>query len=186
MQLPLGLIDHLPIRTERLTLQRLGVEHLPRLATLLADAEVMRYFPRPLTLPESETWLHRNLERYRTQGTGLFAVLRSTREGDAFVGDCGLVVRQFGGRARVELGYHFAASVWGQGLATEAARACVALAFRATATPAVVALIRPENAPSQRVARRVAMRQQGTVLHGGLVHDVWHVTREAFAGLALQ
>ncbi|MBA2354392.1 MAG: GNAT family N-acetyltransferase [Luteitalea sp.] len=186
MQTPLGLIARLPIRTGRLTLQPLGDEHLPALAALLADPVVMRYFPRPMTLPESSIWLQRNLERYRHDGSGLFAVVRQDADGARLIGDCGLVVRSFGGRTRVELGYHFARDVWGQGLATEAARACVALAFEASDVPAVVALIRPENRPSQGVARRAGLQPRGAVLHIGLVHDVWHITREAFAQLALQ
>ena len=39
---------------------------------------------------------------------------------------------------------------------------------------------------STLVARRLGMRVDGAVLHGGLVHDQWHVSREAFAGLTLQ
>jgi len=186
MQTPLGLIARLPIRTGRLTLQPLVIEHLPALAAMLADPVVMRYFPRPMTWSESLIWLRRNLERYRHDGSGLFAVVRHDDDEARLIGDCGLVVRNFGGGTRVELGYHLARDVWGQGLATEAARACVALAFAASDVPAVVALIRPENRPSQGVARRVGMQPLGAVLHVGLVHDVWHITREAFARLALQ
>ena len=51
---------------------------------------------------------------------------------------------------------------------------------------AVVALIRPENEPSQGVARRLGMRVRGAVLHVGLVLDHWQVSREGFAALTLQ
>jgi RimJ/RimL family protein N-acetyltransferase len=50
----------------------------------------------------------------------------------------------------------------------------------------VVALIRPENRPSQGVARRVGMQPDGAVLHAGLVHDIWRIGREGAGALALQ
>lgn len=178
MQLPLTLNDRLPVRTGRLVLAPLDASHLPDLAAMLADPVVMTYFPRPMTLPESEQWLRRTIDRYATHGTGLWAVLRDGDGGPAFLGDCGLQVRNFGGRAHVELGYHFARHAWHQGFATEAARACVALAFRHTDVEEVVALIRPENTPSRAVARRLGMVPEGTVLHAGLVHDTWHLGRE--------
>ena len=41
----------------------------------------------------------------------------------------------------------------------------------------VVALIRPENTPSQGVARKLGMRVAGHCQHGSFAHDVWAVTR---------
>ncbi len=177
MQLPLVLHEHLPIRTERLVLVPLDLSHLPELAAMLGDPIVMRYFPGVMTLPETEWWLHRTMARYREHGTGLLAVLRDDGGGRTFLGDCGLQVRTFGGRAHLEIGYHFVRHAWAQGYATEAARACLALGFRLAGVREIIALIRPENEPSQRVARRLGMRRGGAVLHGGLVHDIWHVCR---------
>lgn len=186
MLLPLRLLRRLPIRTERLVLASLGDQWLDAVAAMLADPVVMTYFPRPMTRGESEAWLRRNTERYQRHGTALLAVLRATPHGHDFLGDCGLVVRRFGDRLHLELGYHFAAHAWGQGYATEAARACLSLGFADTTVREIVALIRPENHPSQRVAQRLGMRVDGAVLHGGLVHDVWRLSRKAGEGLALQ
>jgi RimJ/RimL family protein N-acetyltransferase len=186
MHLPLRLLGHLPIRTERLLLTSLDATWLDALAAMLADPVVMTYFPRPMTRPESEYWLRRNTERYELHGTALFAVLREQCGGPTFLGDCGLVVRRLGGQTHLELGYHFAAHAWGQGYATEAARACLALGFRHTTAPEIIALIRPENLPSRRVAQRLGMRVCGAVLHAALVHDVWSVTREQCAKDTLQ
>ena len=186
MKVPLRLLGHLPIRTERLLLTALDPGWLDEVAAMLADPVVMTYFPRPMTRPEAEHWLRRNTERYQVHGTALFAVLREDAGRQVFLGDCGLVVRRFGDRLHLELGYHFAGHAWGQGYATESARACLALGFAHTDAAEVIALIRPENRPSQRVAQRLGMHVDGAVLHAGLVHDVWHLERKAFAGLALQ
>lgn len=184
--MPLDLTAQLPLRTRRLRLIEMDLSHLPALAAMLADPVVMQHFPRAMSLAESEQWLRRNTERYRLHGTGLFAVLREDDGSRAFIGDCGLVTRHFGDRTHLELGYHFARQAWHQGFATEAARAGVALGFRHTDVAEVVALIRPENAPSQAVARRVGMHPEGALLYSGLVHDVWRVRRGAFAEDALQ
>ncbi len=153
---------------------------------MLADPVVMRWFSRPMTRPESGQWLRRTIDRYHTHGTGLWAVLREDADGPVFLGDCGLQVRAFGGRTHLELGYHFARHAWHQGYATEAARACVALAFDHSDAAAIVALIRPENEPSRRVARRLGMLPEGAVLHAGLVHEAWHITRDRAGGFTLQ
>lgn len=186
MQLPFRLHEHLPLRTERLVLAPLDPAHLPALAAMLADPIVMRHFPRVMTLAEAGQWLRRTVERYQEHGTGLLAVLRDDGDTTTFLGDCGLQIRAFGGRTHLELGYHFRRDAWGRGYATEAARACVALGLRHTDADEIVALIRPENVPSQGVARRLGMRPDGAVLHAALPHDVWRTQREGFAGDTLQ
>lgn len=175
MHLPLGLDEALPIRTARLVLTRLDRSHLPALAAMLADPVVMRYFPRPMTLPETTLWLRRTQERYSRHGTGLWAVLLATRTPPVFIGDCGLQIRILSGRPSLELGYHFVRDAWGRGYATEAARACLARAREEPGVDEVIALIRPENGPSQRVARRLGLRPRGSVLHAGYPHDVWRI-----------
>ncbi|MCC6163784.1 MAG: GNAT family N-acetyltransferase [Acidobacteria bacterium] len=167
----------MPLLTARLRLVPLVPAHLDDLAAMLADPVVMRYFPRVMTRTEASQWLWRTMDRYREHGTGLLAVLRDEGASSAFLGDCGLQIRTFGGATHLELGYHFRREAWGQGYATEAAGACIRLAWRHTDALRIVALIRPENGPSQRVARRVGMLRRGAVLHAGLTHDVWHVAR---------
>ena len=184
MLLPLPLLARTPMRTARLVLAPFDASHVSPLAAMLADPVVMAFFPRPMTPPETEAWWRRTVERYRVHGTGLLAV-HDAVTGD-FLGDCGLQIRAFGSRTHLELGYHFARHAWGHGYATEAARACLSAGFDLTGVADIVALIRPENLPSQGVARRLGMRVRGAVLHAGLVHDEWHVSREAFAGLTLQ
>ena len=75
-----------------------------------------------------------------------------THEGEV-VGDCGLTIQDVEGEPFVEVGYHVKLALRGQGLATEAA-AAVRDAARDAGIPHLVAIIRPENTPSQRVARR--------------------------------
>lgn len=163
------LLDRLPWRTSRLALRPLTMADAPAVAAMLADPEVMRHFPAPLSRTQSDAWLLRNLQRYERDGTGLFAVTRD----EAWIGDCGLVRRQIGGHCVFELGYHFSRQVWGRGYATEAAAACVALARTAAPSLPLVALIRSGNVASRRVAARLGFAVQGAMLHAGHPHECW-------------
>jgi RimJ/RimL family protein N-acetyltransferase len=63
----------------------------------------------------------------------------------------------------LNLYYRFRADTWGNGYATEVGRAALALAAKVAPGLPVTALIRPENAPSLRVAERLGLRLEGEV-----------------------
>jgi RimJ/RimL family protein N-acetyltransferase len=63
----------------------------------------------------------------------------------------------------LNLYYRFRPAAWGQGYATEVGRASLALAAEAAPGRPVVALIRPKNGPSLRVAERLGLRFEGEV-----------------------
>ena len=64
--------------------------------------------------------------------------------------------------AEVELGYDFHPRVWGLGLATEAARAVMTQAFGTLGIERVVAVVKPDHIPSQRVLEKAGLRPSGT------------------------
>ena len=100
---------------------------------------------------------------YAEFGHGLWVV--ETHEG-RFVGDCGLTIQRVDDEAFVEVGYHVRTAWQGQGLATEAAAACRDVA-KAAGVAHLVAIIRPENLPSQRVAEKIGLRlERRAVAHG--------------------
>ena len=143
------------LETERLLLRELTRDDLDELAALLGDPEVMRYYPRPKTREEALGWLDWNLRLYEERGHGLWAlVLKETGE---FAGQCGLVPQEVEGREEIEVGYHVKPSLWRRGLAAEAAGACCDYARSELGLERLVAIIAPENLPSQRVARKIGM-----------------------------
>jgi len=82
----------------------------------------MRFYPAPYNRAGVEDWIDRSLRRYAEHGHGLWAmVLKVSGE---MIGDCGLTVQNVNGSDEIEIGYHVRRDLWGQGLATEAARAC--------------------------------------------------------------
>jgi RimJ/RimL family protein N-acetyltransferase len=64
------------------------------------------------------------------------------------------------GKGEVEVGWHLHPDAWGRGLATEAARGAIAHGFKAGLSQ-IYAVVRPDNAASLAVCRRLGMRPIG-------------------------
>jgi len=164
------------LETPRLTLREFRSGDVNALALTLSDAETMRFYPAPFDRVGVEDWISRNLRRYREQGHGLWAmILKSSGE---LVGDCGLTVQDAEDATEIEIGYHVRRDLWGQGLATEAARACRDLGFARLPAERLISLIRRENMPSRRVAEKNGMTVWKELNWRGLPHLVYAIRRE--------
>ena len=143
-----------PAPTRRLRFREMGDADLGRMAGLLGDPEVMRYYPAPRTRDEALDWIRWNQRNYAEHGYGLWIV--ETHDG-AFVGDCGLTWQPLDGARVLEVGYHVVPDQQGRGLASEAARACLELARGPIGEQRVVAIVHPDNAASRRVATKIGL-----------------------------
>lgn len=157
--------------TERLALRELNAVDLDFLATMLADPETMRFYPQPLDRDAAQQWLDRQLRRYALDGHGLWLV--TDRVAGSALGQVGLVNHEVDGVVEHEIGYLIHHPHWRQGYATEAALAVRSLARDRFGYDRVISLIRPENLPSQGVARRLGMRAEKSVVWHDLEHIVF-------------
>src|SRR5262249_2795346 len=127
-------------------------------AAPFGDEDVMRYYHKPMTRDEANSWIEWNQRLYRSHGFGLWAmVLRDTGE---FAGDCGLTPQYVDGIREIEVGYHVRTSLQGNGYATEAAAAARAFAPDKLFLSRLIAIINPDNLPSQRVAGKIGLRPE--------------------------
>jgi RimJ/RimL family protein N-acetyltransferase len=152
------------LETERLLLRKPRLEDADAFASMYSDPEVMQFIGG---LPEELDMafvVRRWLGRWEANGVGPFVVRR--REDGAVLGRTGFVVwdtrdwrmstvGEAGEHAQPELGWAFARHAWGNGYATEAARAARAWAREKRAIGHLVSVISPENRRSQRVAEKL-------------------------------
>jgi ribosomal-protein-alanine N-acetyltransferase len=164
------------LTTERLLLREMVPADLDFVAAMLADPEVMRFYPKTYTRAEAQEWLDRQRTRYLRDGHALW--LASWRATGEPVGQIGVVRQTVKGVDETEVGYLLARAFWGQGLATEAARACRDHALQTLGRSHVISLIRPENLSSCRVAERMGMRVVDRTPHWGFDHLVYAISRQ--------
>jgi len=122
-----------------------------------ADAQVMRYFPALLAPEQSDAAVDNWLQQFAQRGWSNWAVeLLATGE---FIGFIGLSVpkRQLPFSPCVEVGWRLRPSAWGQGYATEGARACLGVGFDQLGLDKIVSFTTLANGPSIRVMQRIGM-----------------------------
>ena len=156
------------LETERMVLREMDINDVKNLQGIFSDPEAMRYYPKLKTVEETEEWIRWNRLSYRAYRFGLWiAILKET---GAFAGQCGLVMQKVDDEPEIEVGYLFLRQYWGQGLATEAARACRDYAVNCVGHnrlgyTRLVSLIDPRNLASKRVAEKIGMmREKETIM----------------------
>jgi len=164
------------LTTDRLRLREMISEDLDFIATMLADPEVMRFYPKTYDREEAAQWLDRQLIRYNENGHGLWLV--ENRETGQPMGQTGVILQQVEGQPLIEVGYLIHKPFWKQGYAIEAANACKEYAFDQLGADCVHSLIRPANIPSQRVALRNGMKPLRLVSFHNLETLLYGVARQ--------
>ncbi|MGH9347241.1 MAG: GNAT family N-acetyltransferase [Vicinamibacterales bacterium] len=147
------------------------------LLRMMSDPEVMRYYPRSYGKRDVRGFINRMRVFYKDDGCGLWMLI--DRENGEPLGRVGLMRQHVNGADEFEIGYMVHRPFWRRGFATEAALAVRDYAFADRKLPRVISLIRPENVPSQGVARKLGMTIVGTSEQMGLEHQVFAVESPA-------
>lgn len=124
-------------------------------AAMAADPDVMRHIGA--VLDRVQAWRNMALHagHWALRGYGNWAVER--KSDGVLLGRAGLWNPE--GWPGLEVGWKLARVAWGHGYASEAGRAAIDWAWSVLGAPRLIALIRPENARSIRVAERLGLRQ---------------------------
>lgn len=143
------------IITDRLVLREMTDDDFSALHDILSDPETMRFYPKPYDEAGVQRWISWCRDSYAKHGFGLWAVtLKDTGE---FIGDCGISMQPIHGQWLPEVGYHIRKDHWRKGYASEAAAACIRVAFEKFGFPAVYSYMKAENEPSWRTAMKNGM-----------------------------
>jgi [ribosomal protein S5]-alanine N-acetyltransferase len=134
---------------------------------IYGDPEVMQWIGDGKTVSDIKTLRERLQQRNQqclalNDGTGFWAIVEQ-KTGHPI--GAVLLKRLPDGNGQLtadwEVGWHLRKASWGQGYATEAARAIVDYGFTVLKLPCIYAIAYPENRPSIRVMERLGMTALG-------------------------
>ena len=159
-----------PLTTDRLALRPVAPDDAEAFLGWRSRTEVVRYmyqppWDRPTAEAKLRTWSSAPFE-----DVGDVLVLAVEMDGDV-VGEA--MLKWAAGPRQAEIGYALHPEVGGRGLATEAARATLRLAFATYGFHRVYARIDEENLASVRVVERLGMRQEARLVESDLRDGVW-------------
>ncbi len=166
------------IQTPRLILRPWRDSDLIPFAEQNADPQVMRYLNGVLTRAESDAYAARAIQHFAEVGFCKWAV---EAPGVApFIGAVGLTRVRFEAwfTPAVEVAWRLHRAFWGQGYATEAARAAIEDGFTRVGLSEIVALTALPNEASMRVMERLGMRRDREFDHPSLPDGNtlrWHI-----------
>jgi RimJ/RimL family protein N-acetyltransferase len=145
------------VTTPRLILRRWQQSDHEPFAAMNADPRVMEFFPNLLTKEESRQALDRIEAAFDQRGFGLCAV--ESRANHSFLGFIGLSAPNFEAHFTpcVEIGWRLPAHAWGNGYATEGAKAIAAYAFETLKLTEIVSFTTEKNFRSRRVMEKLGM-----------------------------
>ena len=161
------------LRTKRLTLRPLAKSDRDALvAAVMSDRDVMEWLPGADEVSTAlgqrlvaAQYLKEFISPWKKLGFGVWAICSSAvdlgRQGD-FLGYCGFIAGQIEG-AGPEMAYALGRPMWGKGVATEAAIACLDWIFSNPDISCVYAVVDNGNKASRSVLEKVGMKPEKDV-----------------------
>jgi RimJ/RimL family protein N-acetyltransferase len=143
--------------SERLHLREWQASDRAPFAAMSADPAVMRYLRALPTREACDAWIDLQIGHQTNHGCCLWAA--EMRQTGVFIGAVGLLHVTFAASftPAVEIGWRLTREAWGQGLATEAAKAALAFGFGDLGCDEIVAYAAPANQASQNVMKKLGM-----------------------------
>ncbi|WP_394218768.1 GNAT family N-acetyltransferase [Halobacillus trueperi] len=158
------------LETKRLFFRKYEDDDFPFLLSMLTDPETVRYIGDGKVKSEKGAeeflqWIYRTYEV--SQNHGLQVLIR--KADGVKIGHAGLVPQSIDGKAELEVGYWISRDYWGCGYATEASAALLKHGKRER--DRLISMIQSGNTVSQRVAEKIGMEKEKSVVLNG--RDVW-------------
>jgi RimJ/RimL family protein N-acetyltransferase len=158
------------VTTDRLALRPVAPDDAEAFLRWRSRTDVVRFMYQPPWDRETAEAKLRTWSSTPFEETGDVLVLAIEVDGEV-VGEA--MLKWAAGPRQAELGYALHPDVGGRGLATEAARATLRIAFATYGFHRVYARIDEENLASVRVAERLGMRLEAHLLENDLRDGEW-------------
>jgi len=149
------------LETERLLLRPLSADEVDCLYCISNEPNVRLYLwdNEPVSEETIEGFVAQSDRMFSEVKIGVFGVRMRGRED--LLGFCGFV--RLEGMEEPELWYELTQKVWGKGIATEAAWACVRYAFEEVGMERVISGVDAPNTASLRVIEKLGMKYIGNI-----------------------
>ena len=164
------------LQTPRLVLRSFTDRDLDDLAALMANTDFMRFSLGVFSREQTAAFLEKVQKRDHEGLPSQFAVVLLADQ--RLIGYCGFFAQIVDDVEEIEIAYRLHPDYWGQGLATEAARAVRDFGFNELKLPRLISLIHPDNAASRRVAEKNGMALQKKTVFRGFPTFVFGIRRE--------
>lgn len=165
------------LQTPRLLLRSFSDGDLDDMSALMANAEFMRFSLGVFSREQTAAFLEKVQARDREGLPSQFAVV--PRSENRLIGYCGFFPQMVDGVKELEIGNRIHPDYWGQGFATEAARAVRDHGFSALGLPRLISLIHPDNLASRRVAEKNGMTPEKETVFRGFPTIVFSISRDS-------
>ena len=155
--------------SERLGFRNWALDDLDVLAALCADPEVMEYFPNTLSRNETEAYIKRMQQHFKTHGYNYFAA--DLKDSGELIGFIGLAYQSYEADflPATDIGWRLKRAAWGKGYATEGALRCLQFAFEELKLDKVVSTCVLANTRSENVMKKIGMKRMGEYMHPKLL-----------------
>lgn len=148
------------LQTQRLIIRDIEKTDVEGIFALDSDPEVLRFIGTPVMKERSEAenviaWIRK---QYQENGIGRWAMEERTT--GRFIGWTGLKLeKQIRPFHYYDLGYRLIRTYWGQGYATESARACLNHGFEVLNYPEISAVAEAKHNASNHILRKIGLKQ---------------------------
>lgn len=161
------------LETERLIFKDWNATDVEPFHSLCADPSVMQFVGdgEPWSRARTDQFVATAREMSQTLGFCRWPVIY--KPSSAVIGFCGFVPAS----DAAEIGWRLAKEYWGQGLATEAARAVLKHGFETLGFQRIIATVQAPNSASIRVVEKLGMKAESTFQRGGREVILFSITR---------
>jgi RimJ/RimL family protein N-acetyltransferase len=161
------------LTTQRLILREFVESDWPAVLAYQSDPRYLRYYHwTHRTEEEVREFVQMFLDHQQAQPRTKFQLAVVLRAEDRLIGNCGIRMKTPDAH-EADIGYEFAPPYWGQGYATEAARAIVAFGFNELKVHRIWSWCIAENVGPARVMEKLGMKQEGRLRENEWIKGHW-------------
>jgi len=150
------------LETERLSIRNVIAGDKGFLLELWTNATVTKYMGGPRERANLTKGVDESIESPYEYEYDLWMLIE--KETNKLIGHCGLLEKEVEGKNEIEVIYVIDDAYWGNGYATEIANSLIHYAFDDKGLNRVIALIKPDNVGSEKVAIKCGMTLEKEII----------------------